>query len=216
MIRRLPMTKEDKMEEKVLKAVKREKFGKESASKLRRDGFTPVVLYGKEYESTGLYVNTLELNRFLAAHSVGARLEVEIDGKKEMAIVKEIQRHPVRRDVLHVDFQHLKAGQKIRVTLPISFINQDKVQKGLIIQKLIDAVNVETMPRFLVEHIEVDLDGLGIGSTITIADIDANKYTGIDILEDPATVVATIVEPSKYDEETASTDEEAVETAEAE
>lgn len=189
------------MEEKVLKAMKRDTYGKESASKLRKDGFTPVVLYGKEYQSTGLYMNTLELNRFLAAHSVGAKLEVEIDGKKEMAIVKEIQRHPVRRDVLHVDFQHLKAGQKIRVTLPINFINQDKVQKGLIIQKLIDTLNIETLPRHLVETIDVDLDGLGIGSTITIADIDMSKYPGIEIHEDPTTVVATIVEPSKYDEE---------------
>ncbi|MDO4754488.1 MAG: 50S ribosomal protein L25, partial [Bacillota bacterium] len=64
------------------------------------------------------------------------------------------------------------------------------------------------------EHIEVDLNGLGIGSTITIADIDMNKYPGIEILEDADSVVATIVEPSKYDEAPAESSEEAVETEE--
>lgn len=190
------------MEGKVLVAKKREVYGKESASKLRRDGFTPVVLYGKDYESTGLYMNSGELTKFLAHHSVGARVEVEIDGTKEMAIVKEIQRHPVRRDIIHVDFQHLTAGQTIKVTLPIQLVNEDKVQKGLIIQQLLDIVNIEALPKNLVEHIEVDLDGLGIGTTITVADIDMSKYEGIAIHEDPTTAVATIVEPSKYEETT--------------
>lgn len=200
------------MAEKVLKAQKRTEYGSKTASKLRKDGFTPVVLYGKEYDSVGLQVNTLELNRFLAQHGIGARLEVEIDGKKEMAIVKEIQRHPVRRDVLHVDFQHLKAGQKVRVELPIHFINTDKVAKGLIIQKLMDTIHVETLPRHLVEFIEVDLDGLGIGSTITVADIDTKKYEGIEFHADLAATIATIVEPSKV-EESAATEETAEEAA---
>lgn len=202
------------MEEKVLKAMRRENYGKSSSSKLRKDGFTPVVLYGKEYDSTGLYINTLELNRFLAANSVGARLELEIDGKKEMAIVKELQRHPVKRTVLHVDFQHLKAGQKVRVHLPIHYINQDKVQKGLIVQKLLETLSIESLPKNLVSAIEVDLDGLGIGSTITIADIKTENYPGIEILDDQDTVLATIVEPSKAEEpqtEEPQTEEEAAE-----
>ncbi len=200
------------MEEKVLKAIRRDACGKSSSSKLRKDGFTPVVLYGKEYDSTGLYIDTLELNRFLASNSVGAKLELEIDGKKEMAIVKELQRHPVKRTVLHVDFQHLKAGQKVRVQLPINYINQDKVQKGLIIQKLLETLNIESLPKNLVPAIEVDLDGLGIGSTITVADIKTDKYPGIEILEDPDTVLATIVEPSKVEAPQA---DEAVETEES-
>ncbi len=200
------------MEGKVLSAKKRDVYGKQSAAKLRRDGFTPVVLYGKEYESTGLYMNSGELTKFLAHHAVGARVEVEIDGTQEMAIVKEIQRHPVRRDIIHVDFQHLTAGQTIRVTLPIHLVNQDKVAKGLIIQQLMDQVNIEALPKNLVEYIEVDLDGLGIGSTITVADI--KSLEGIDILEDPTAAIATIVEPSKVEE--AAPAEEAEEGAVAE
>lgn len=205
------------MEEKVLKAKKRDQYGKGASSKLRRDGFTPVVLYGKHYESTGLCVNTLELNRFLAKNTVGARLEVEIDGTKEMAIVKEIQRDPVKRIVIHVDFQHLHAGEKVKVALPIRFINQESVRKDLVIQKIMDSIEIESLPKNLVDAIEIDLDGLGLGDTITVAEIDSEKYPGIEFLANPDDAVVSIVEPSKYEEvaPAAAEGEEGEEGAEA-
>ncbi len=202
------------MAEKVLKAQRREGKGSNSSKRVRKDGFTPVVLYGKHFESTGLKIETNELKRFLNNSELGAMVVIDIDGQKETALVKEVQRQTVRREILHVDFQHIKFGEKIKVTLPIHLVNTEKVNHELIIQKLVDFVEVEAFPKDLVEFIEVDVENLEIGTPVTIADIDTKKYAGLEILGEEDTTIAVLIEPSP--EEPSDEEKAAMEAAAAE
>ncbi len=201
------------MEKAALKAIDRSENGAKNVKQVRKEGFTPVILYGKEYDNASLKIKTTELNKFLSHHGLGAMTEIEANGKVELALVKEIQRNPVTHEVLHVDFLHLKAGVKVKVDLPLAFVNEDKVPNGLFVQRLLEVVNVESLPKNLVDFIEVDLEGLELGDTLAVKDIDMSKNEGMEILDDPDTPVLHVVEPTVYKEPTEEEAEEGEESA---
>lgn len=188
------------MAEKVLKATKRKALGSRAVSKLRRDGFTPAVFYGREYDSTAVAVNTKDLTKFLKTHGIGSKFEIELDGDVEMAIVKDFQKHPVKGTVTHLDFLHLVAGQKVKISIPVYFTGEDKVAKEFVVQKLLHEVEIEAFPKDLVDYISIDVEGMQIGESVTVADINRDDYPGIDFLTDPTSGLVVIVEATKYEE----------------
>ena len=105
------------MSESVLQATIREGIGKANARRLRRSGYVPGTLYGVEKECVALSINKKELEKLLSeTYSV---INVKIDGNEQKSVFKEIQFHPVKGDVIHVDLQRIKAGQEINVSVPL-------------------------------------------------------------------------------------------------
>src|SRR5688572_5392054 len=106
-----------------LTASARDSAGKGVARSLRRDGRIPAVIYGAARESLALSVPTLEVERLLTRINAETTvIELDIDGTAARTLIREIQRHPVKRNVIHIDFQELVAGEKVTVNIPIVLV----------------------------------------------------------------------------------------------
>jgi large subunit ribosomal protein L25 len=200
------------MAEPVLQATLRETSGKANAGRLRREGNVPCVLYGVEKESISLAVNQKELVKLLSeAHSV---INVKFDDKEQKSVIKEIQYHPVKGDIIHVDLQRIKAGQEIQISVPIKFVGESPgVKVGGVFQTIRTELDISTLPRYLPNEIEIDISAMEMGDTIHIGDLQLENIT---INHDPDSSVCSIVLPKiarelEALEEAAAAEEEAEE-----
>ena len=185
--------------ETVLQAQSRAELGRGPVRQLRRDGRIPGIVYG-DGPAVAVSFNAREIAVRLqeeAFHSTVVTLE--LDGRKISALLREAQSHPVRREILHVDFQAVRADQEIAARAPLHFINQEncpgvKLRRG-IFTAIENEVGIHGLPRDLPEFIAVDVSELDIGKTIHLSEIPAPKGIRFDAVvrgEDPA--LARVVE----------------------
>ena len=200
------------MSDVMLKVESRDLKGKSKARKLRYTGMIPAVVYGEGHDTTSVTLNTHAFELFLKGnHSV---VELDINGKKERAIVREIQRHPVTGNVLHVDFMLLKTGQKINLYVNLHFMGKSAgVKEGGIFQTIKSEVHISVLPKDIPDFIEVDISGLNLGDSLRIKDIVAEN---VEFLEDPEDVICGVQAPKMVEEEEAEELEEEEELAEPE
>lgn len=130
--------------------------------KLRAEGVTPAVVYGAKQATQSVQVNSRELERLLARG--GASHLVNLEGDKfprTRVLIREVQRHPVRPEVLHVDFVRVARGQKIRMAVPLHLVGDaPAVKEGAILLQNADALEIECLPDDLPAFIEVDISTL--------------------------------------------------------
>src|ERR671927_1921540 len=171
--------------------------GSRSARRLRRDGAVPGVLYGGGDEPAHFSVDARTLRNTLA-HS-GAILQVSLDGGKESPVlVKDVQRHPVRGDVVHVDLLRVRMDEAIQTTVVLELTGADEapgvVEGGVLTQETRE-LNIEALPGDIPDSITHDVSGLEMNATLTLAAITAPR--GVTLLDDPdETVIATITPPT--------------------
>ena len=183
----------------------RESFGKGAARKLRAAGRTPVVLYGHGTDPVHASVETHPLS--LIVRHANALIELVIDGKPQLALVKDVQRDPVLQIIEHVDLVVVKQGETVEVEVPLHivgtpFSGTNALQELNTIRLSVPATNIP-------EHVEVDVEGLEEGTQILAGQVKlASDET---LLDDPEALIVHIVVPRG-----ASEDEEAAEAAEAE
>ena len=202
------------METVKLSARYRERSSKGAVRALRRQGETPAVLYGRGVGNMLIKVPTKELEQILNNHVIGSTLidlDVDKGDQKESYLVmcREVQRDPLRRELLHADFFQIELTQEIQTEIPVVLIGEPQgVQKGGILQHMLREVTVSCLPTNLPEHIEIDISGLDVGEQVTVGDLEAPE--GVEILSDPESVIALIVAPTLEEE---VTEEEAEEGA---
>ncbi len=156
-------------------AKNRDQSGKSSAKAVRRDGQIPAVVYGGEASPQSIVLIQNEVNNHLNHEAVYSHiLDLKIDGKTEKAILKDIQRHPAKNQVMHMDFMRVNAEQALKVKVPLHFMNEEACigfkAGGVITHAMVD-VEVSCLPVLLPEYIEVDLSGLDIGDSVHLTDI---------------------------------------------
>jgi large subunit ribosomal protein L25 len=198
-----------------LSASIRDNGGKGVARKLRSSGSVPAVVYGHGREPQPLSINNRELEKLLghiAAESTV--IDLAIDGKTSRTLIREIQRHPFKRQILHVDFQELVAGEKVLVRLPIVLIGvPDGVRMdGGILDQTMRELEVEVDPSNIPNHVELDVTKLVIGSSIHARDIPLPE--GVEIAGDEDASVCVVSAPRAAVEAAAAEEGEA--TAEPE
>lgn len=165
----------------------------------RRDraaGYVPAVVYGRGRESEAVRIAEKALRDFLAAggHHHVVTLRRPGDGQALAAVVKEIQRDPVRGRVLHVDFQAVSQDTRIRARVPVVVHGEEQVEKaGAVVQHQLHELEIECLPADLPERIDVDVRGLAPGESVHVRDLVPPK--GVEILEDEDAVVASVVIP---------------------
>ncbi len=156
-------------------AVSREETGKADVRRLRRTGGVPGVIYGGKGKPVSITMQQNEMIRHLQDDAFYSHiLNIEVDGKAERVILKDLQRHPFRLDILHMDFLRVVKGQKLTVTVPLHFVNEDKapgLDEGGIAQHVIQEVEISVLPKNLPEFIEVDMTGLNIGDSVHLSDL---------------------------------------------
>src|ERR671927_14493 len=181
--------------------------GSRSARRLRRDGAVPGVLYGGGDEPAHFSVDARTLRNTLA-HS-GAILQVSLDGGKESPVlVKDVQRHPVRGDVVHVDLLRVRMDQAIQTTVVLELTGADEapgVSEGGVLSQETRELNVEALPGDLPDSITVDVSGMQLNDPLGLDAVTPPRgVTLIDAPETPviATITAPTAEPVEEDIET--------------
>ena len=189
----------------VVKANKREEFGKGASRRLRRDFRVPAVVYGNKLEPMHVHVDILEFQAILRNEGVNAVLELEIDGEQYLTMVKHVDQNVLTFDIDHVDLLAIKRGEKVEVEVPVTLTGEPA--PGTMHIQDADVLLVEADVLNIPEEIEVSIEGLEDGAVITAGDVTMPEDTTLVAEED--TVIVSISLP-EVDEEL----EEAAEAAE--
>jgi large subunit ribosomal protein L25 len=179
-----------------LNATLRHGNGTGNARKLRAVGQVPAVIYGHGREPQSLTVNTRELDRLLGSVSAASTvIDLSVDGRTARTLIREIQRHPVKRNIVHVDFQELVAGEKITVSIPLRFTGTaDGVRNsGGILEETMHQVHLRLDPTSIPDHIDVDVTPLTIGHSIHIRDLKLPE--GVTVLDDASATICVCIAP---------------------
>ncbi len=156
-------------------ASQRSLLGKNAARAERRKGQVPAVVYGGESNPQSIVLEHNEVLKHLEHEAVYSHvLDLKIDGKTEKAVLKGVQRHPAKPAVLHLDFMRVAADHKLKVHVPLHFINEEKCvgakAGGVITHAMVD-IEVSCLPDSLPEFIEVDLLNLNVGESLHLSDL---------------------------------------------
>ena len=166
--------------------------GSSASRRLRATGKVPAVVYGRGTEPRAVSVDWRDLRSALNTdQGVNALLTLDLGGRKTKAIVKELQRHPVRRDVLHVDFLEVDPDKPVdtEVTIVLEGDAEKVTREQGVVEQVLNAIVVTGKPADIPGHIAVDVSDLEIGQTITVAELALPA--GLTTDADPEETVAT-------------------------
>jgi large subunit ribosomal protein L25 len=179
------------MSELLLSAESGRKEGTRPSRRLRREGKVPAVVYGLNTDPLAVSVEWPALRKALTTDSgLNALITLDIDGDKALAVIKDLQRHPVRRDVIHVDFLRVTEDMTIDVEVPIILEGEARnvtMYDGMIDQSMY-SMTVSVKPTDVPQQIIVDVTALELGETIKVADI--NLPAGASSAMNPEETVA--------------------------
>ena len=179
------------MEQLVLKASKRTETGKAAARKIREEGKLPAVVYNHKGESTMLTVDEAEFTKVWKQATATTIICLDVEGTKLNALIKDTEYDIISNKNLHVDFHALDDDQKIRKILKIQTTGTPLgVREGGFLLSTGASVKIECTPKDLPARVVVDIDGLKIGESLLIKDLQSAK--GIKVLSDPETVIVSV------------------------
>jgi large subunit ribosomal protein L25 len=179
-----------------LSAIPRTGTGKGAARSLRREGQVPGVIYGHARPSQSLAIPTRELEKLLSHISAdNTVIELSMDGTNTRALIREIQRHPFKRQILHVDFQEVVAGQKVTVRVPIMLVGTAVGVRlhGGIVDHTMRELTISVDPSNIPNHIDIDITELDLGQSIHVSQIPVPE--GAAVLDEAEAAVVVIATP---------------------
>ena len=164
----------------------RDDSGTSSSRRSRRSGMVPAIIYGGGKESIKLNIGHDQLLYKLSVPAfLTSILNIKVEDKEEPVFIKDIQIHPSKKQIIHLDFQRVIADQAIRLTVPIHFIGEDLsdgVQlEGGTITPLLNEIEVSCLPKDLPEYLEVSVEGLKLDELLSLSDIALPE--GVEILQ---------------------------------
>lgn len=195
---------------------KRTESGKNLVKKIRKDNVIPAVVYSRGGETASVSVDSAEFLRVYKSAGSSSLLSLELEGETIPAIIKEIQRHPVKNQILHVDFQKLNMDEKVRMTVPIVLVNRDSIKlQPSILMQLLDQIEIECLPTDIPNGAEVDVENMDFTTPMLVKDLDIANNENITILRELEDAVCTLTQPSinRDDEDEETSIPEATEAA---
>jgi large subunit ribosomal protein L25 len=164
------------MAEHNIKAAGRKDEGKGASRRLRHAGLIPAVIYGGEAAPQNLQLD--HEKTWLASQNewfYSSILHLEIDGKMEKALLRDMQRHPYKQVIMHLDFQRVDENKPLRTSVPLHFLNEESSPAGkaaeVVVTHELNEVVIECLPKDLPEFLEVDLSELTVGTILHMSDI---------------------------------------------
>jgi large subunit ribosomal protein L25 len=174
------------MSEHTIKATSRNVEGKGASRRLRRAASIPAIVYGGSAEPQAIQLDHEKI--WLAQQNewfYSSILSLDIDGKVESVLLRDMQRHPFKQIIMHLDFQRVDANQTLRAKVPLHFLNEDKSPAGkaaeVVVTHELNEVEVSCLPKDLPEFIEVDLGNLTVGDVIHLSQLKLPN--GVEIPE---------------------------------
>lgn len=189
------------MDEFVISARMRDVIGKQVKA-LRREGRLPAVIYGHNLDPVAIDLDTREVSRILAGMTSSQFINIDVDGVSHTALVREKQRHPVRGNLLHVDFLAVSMTERLRASVMVDLEGEAPAARefsGITVTG-IESIEVECLPKDLPERIRVDMSVLAeIGDAIYVRDI--NVPDEVTVLTDPEELIVLVTLPAMEEEE---------------
>jgi large subunit ribosomal protein L25 len=199
-----------------LTATPRTGTGKGAARKMRAAGQIPGIIYGHAREPQALAINTRDFEKLLEHISAESTvIELAVGGKMSRTLIREIQRHPFRREFLHVDFQELVAGETVSVRIPIVLVGIPegvRLEGGVMDQTLRD-LEIEVDPVNMPNHIDVNVENMKIGESVHVSDLTLPP--GVTAITEGDTTIVVVSAPRAVIEEVAAPTAEGAEVAPA-
>lgn len=163
------------------------------AKKLRKTGMIPGCIFGKGLEETlPIQISESEVRKYLQTNSTGSTAQISIKGEKYAALLKEISRNPVAKQIEHLSFQELVKGELVTSSAHIILNNREKIE-GLVNQSLFE-IAYKTVPSKLIDKIEIDLEGMKAGNSLRVDELEMAKDEKIELITAPDTLVFSIVD----------------------
>jgi large subunit ribosomal protein L25 len=179
-----------------LSAETRSDSGKGVARKLRAAGRVPGVIYGHAREPQSLSVVARDLDKLLSQIAAGSTVvELSLGGATSKTLIREIQRHPFKKVILHIDFQELVAGEKVTVNVPLVYVGvPDGVRlSGALLEQIMHSVEVLADPSAIPNHIDVDVTHLAMGHSLHVRDLKLPE--GVEVLSDEDATMCAVIAP---------------------
>ena len=180
-----------------LTAKGRDGRGKGDNRKLRQSGYIPAVIYGHGEETRSVAVDAHEFELLAArVHVENTVIDLNVEGEKKpiRALVREVQKHPGRGSVVHVDFYQIHAGERVHIQIPINFVGTPVgVRNGGMLQHTMDELDVEVSADNIPETIDIDVSNLDIGDSVHVSDLAVPE--GIKVLDGPDRSVCSVSPP---------------------
>jgi large subunit ribosomal protein L25 len=207
------------MAEVTLKAEAGRAIGSRPTGRLRAAGRVPGVIYGHGADPLAVSVDARDLRHALTTEAgLNQLLELVVDGQRHLTLARELQRHPVRNTVTHVDFLIVRRDEVISADVPITLVGEAKeveVERG-VLNHALNALTVHAVPTAIPNTFEVDISEMAIGDTIRVGDVRLPNGVTTDIdPEEPIVMAAPSAVAAEVAEEEAQAEAEAVEAAEA-
>jgi large subunit ribosomal protein L25 len=174
----------------------RETQGKGASRRLRHEGKVPAILYGGHADARALTLSHQKLLIMLDNERFYSTiLSLKVGDQTQAAILKDVQRHPFKNAVVHVDFQRVEENEKIRISIPLHFtgaaVSPGVKSQGGIVSHMRNETEVSCLPKDLPEFIEVDISGLSLNESIHLSQLKIPEgVTLVDLVKDDAAVVA--------------------------
>ena len=195
-----------------LKATKRDNTSTGSTNKLRAKGFIPAILYGGKSNNENISIDKKEIKNIINSDTFLSKvLELDIDGKKEKVLPREVAYHVVSDEPIHIDFMRIVSGKKIILQIPVKFINHPDspgLKRGGVLNIVRRKVELKCPTENIPDDITIDLTGTDIGTSIKISSVKLSENV-VPTITDRDFVIATVAaptiikEPEKPAEETA-------------
>ena len=202
-----------------LKAIKRKSLSSGSNNKLRAEGFIPAILYGGKDPNQNISVSKKEISNIINSDTFLSKvLEIEVDGKKEKVIPRDVSYHVVSEEPIHIDFMRIVTGKKIILEIPVKFINHPDspgLKRGGVLNIVRRKVELKCPAENIPNEITVDLNGTDIGTSIKISSVKLPENV-LPTITDRDFVVATVAAPTVIKEPEKPAEEAAAEGAEGE
>ena len=159
-----------------IKVQRREDEGKGASRRLRRAGSVPAIVYGGELAPVSIQLNHNEV--WVASQNdwfYSSILDLSLNGDVQRVLLRDMQRHPFKQQIMHLDFQRVNENELLRATVPLHFLNEDRSPAGkaaeVVVTHELNELHVSCLPKDLPEFIEVDLSALSVGDVVHLSDI---------------------------------------------
>jgi large subunit ribosomal protein L25 len=192
------------MADVILKAEPRNELGSRNAGRYRREGKLPAVVYGLDAETLSVLVSAHDLDHALHSQSgANTLITLELDGEEDaLALARQIQRHPTRNELVHVDFVRVRRDVAVTAEIPLTLEGDPQgAKEGGMLEQLIFTVTVEALPGNIPNEIVVDISALGLGDQLHVANLTIPA--GVAVQHEPDELVAQVSVPRGLEEEEA-------------
>lgn len=159
----------------VLDAKLRDKTGKESSKKYRREGYIPSIIYGQG-KNTNILINEHSFRKMYSKLTRSTILSLNLENKKIDVLIKDYDRNSLKDQFIHIDFYEIDVNKPVHVKIPIEFVgNAIGIREGGLLEKHLVSLEVECLPKDIVNHFEVNIEHLKINDSLHVRDIKLDK-----------------------------------------